>query len=136
MAKRKLCISLLLSTALAGTGYGVFQDTKVAQLEKRVKLLDDRLAKVEKYVRAQASSISAFGASLESAVKKGYTAGINYESRQVLVGLDFCPYERPLWVKADVEPRQTNIRLTECVYHVSLSCTNRRFIPAANCAIF
>ena len=86
MAKRKLCISLLLSTALAGTGYGVFQDTKVAQLENRVKLLDDRLAKVEKYVRAQASSISAFGASLESAVKKGYTAGINYESRQVLVG--------------------------------------------------
>ncbi len=59
---------------------------RVAELEKRVKLLDDRLAKVEKYVRAQASSISAFGASLESAVKKGYTAGINYESRQVLVG--------------------------------------------------
>ena len=86
MAKRKLGIPLLLTTALAGTGFGVFQDAKVAELEKRVKLLDDRLAKVERYVRAQASSINAFGASLDSAVKKGYTAGINYESRHVLVG--------------------------------------------------
>ncbi len=85
MAKRKLGI-LLLTTALAGTGYGVLQDTKVAELEKRVKLLDDRLAKVEKYVRTQASSIKEFGVSLDVAVKKGFTAGINYESRQILVG--------------------------------------------------
>ncbi len=85
MAKRKLGIPLLLITALAGTGYGVLQDTKAAELENRVKLLDDRLAMVEKYVRTQASSIKAFGVSLDVAVKKGFTAGINYESRQILV---------------------------------------------------
>ncbi len=86
MAKRKLGIPLILITALAGTGFGVLQDTKVAELEKRVKLLDDRLAKVEKYVCTQASSIKAFGVSLDVAVKKGFTAGINYESRRILVG--------------------------------------------------
>lgn len=85
MANRKLGVSLLLTTALAGTGYGVFQDSKVKQLENQVQLLNTRLGSVEKYVQAQARSLKAFGASLDFAVKKGYTAGINFESRKVLV---------------------------------------------------
>ena len=86
MAKPKLGISLLLTTALAGTSYGALQNAQATQLEKRVKLLDGRLAKVEQYISAQATSFKAFGSSLDSAVRKGFTAGINFESRKVLVG--------------------------------------------------
>jgi hypothetical protein len=85
MAKRKLSITLLLATAIGGTGYGALQESKANELQRRVHGLEGRLAKVEAYVHAQANSLQMFGDSLDTAVKKGFIAGINFDSRKVLV---------------------------------------------------
>jgi len=85
MAKRKLAITLLLATAIGGTGYGALQESNANELQRRVDKLESRLAKVESYVHAQARSLRDFGTSLDAAVKKGFTAGINFDSRKILV---------------------------------------------------
>jgi hypothetical protein len=85
MAKRKLGITLLLATAIGGTAYGALQESNANDLQERVDKLETRLAKMENYVQAQASSLRSFGTSLDAAVKKGFTAGINFDSRKILV---------------------------------------------------
>ena len=73
----------LISAVLCG--YGVQQEGQEAALEAKIGALEARLTAVEGYLQAQASGASALDASIDSAVAKGYTAGINFEARQELV---------------------------------------------------
>jgi len=66
-------------------GYGVQQEGQETALEAKVGALEARLTAVEGYLQAQAVGASALDASIDQAVEKGYTAGINFEARQVLV---------------------------------------------------
>lgn len=66
-------------------GYGVQQEGQEAALQAQVQVLEARIVAIEGYLQAQAASSTAVGAAIESAIDKGYTAGINFEARQVLV---------------------------------------------------
>ena len=47
--------------------------------------LAQRIERIEAYLQAQAKSVQATGRALDLAVEQGFTAGINYRSRETLV---------------------------------------------------
>ena len=65
--------------------YGVQQESQEDALEAKVQALETRIQTVETYLQARAASSSSISSAIDRAVAKGYTAGINYEARQILV---------------------------------------------------
>ncbi len=86
MKPRSIWMMPLLPLALAA-GLAVPQDDGGnAALESRVTELETKLDAVQQYLQAQAEAAGATAKALTSAEAQGYTAGINYESRQTLLG--------------------------------------------------
>ena len=80
----KARILLPFLTAAFAT-YGVQQEAQESALKAELQALEARVATVETYLQARATSAQSIAKAIDSAVDKGYTAGINYEARQVLV---------------------------------------------------
>lgn len=81
MNKRLLLPTLTLGLA---TGYGIQQDAK-GDLGSQVGALQQRLEAVEGYLAAQVEADRTMLEAIERSVAKGFTAGINFEARQILV---------------------------------------------------
>lgn len=58
---------------------------EVEALRSSLEVERGRVDQIEAYLQAQAKSMTAYERAVDAAVEKGYTAGINFESRQVLV---------------------------------------------------
>lgn len=80
----KARILLPFLTAAFAT-YGVQQEAQESALKAEIQALEARVATVESYLQARATSAQSIASAIDRAVEKGYTAGINYEARQVLV---------------------------------------------------
>ena len=61
------------------------QEPQVAELEKRVAETEKGLLEVQKYIQAQVTAAKALRTALEKAEEEGFTAGINYTSRETLL---------------------------------------------------
>lgn len=65
--------------------YGVQQEAQESALKAEIQALETRVATIESYLQARATSAQSIATAIDRAVEKGYTAGINFEARQVLV---------------------------------------------------
>jgi hypothetical protein len=69
------------------TGHALQDDGGAdAALEARFGALEARLAQTEAYLQAQAKAAEALSAKLKEAEEAGFTSGINFRSREILVG--------------------------------------------------
>ena len=77
----------LLPLALVGLAFSTSppQDPADGELAAQVQGLQDRVEKLESYVSDQAKAAKAVSAALDQAVAAGYTSGINFKSREILV---------------------------------------------------
>ncbi len=76
----------LLSALTLGlaAGYGSQQDDKQA-LAQEVELLQARVQNIENYLVAQANAEKAVSEAIDRAVEEGFTVGINFKAREILV---------------------------------------------------
>ena len=81
MNKRHLLPTLALGLV---TGYGVQQDAK-QDLREQVEALEGRVVAVEGYLAAQVEADKALLTAVDRSVDQGFTAGINFPSRETLV---------------------------------------------------
>lgn len=54
-------------------------------LASQVALLEARVSGLEKYIEKQAKAAEALNGSIDAAVDAGFTAGINFKAREILV---------------------------------------------------
>lgn len=81
----------LLPLALVGLAFSSgstpdpTQDPAEGALGAQVKALEERVQQLEGYMAGQAEAAKAVDAALDQAVAAGYTSGINFKSREILV---------------------------------------------------
>ena len=56
-----------------------------AELVAQIKALEGKVESLESYVKKQAKAAEQLSSAVDSAVAEGFTAGINYKSREILV---------------------------------------------------
>lgn len=77
----------LLPLALVGLAFstGTTQDPAEGAQAAQVLALTERVQQLEGYVADQAEAAKAVDAALDQAVAAGYTSGINFKAREILV---------------------------------------------------
>lgn len=76
---------LLPFLTAAFAAYGVQQEAQESALKAEIQALEGRVATIETYLQARATSARSVASAIDEAVEQGFTAGINYEARKTLV---------------------------------------------------
>ena len=82
---------LLVAAGALGTGFALSQDppkpgaNDADSLKQKVEQLEGKIAELESWVEAQQKQAKAMQKSLDAVEAAGFTAGINFESRELLL---------------------------------------------------